>query len=177
MSYFPISDTNAADVGDITPYQKETKRAYFEARNIYQSPKKLGEAMGNLTAAGVADDYMVVSMGDEIHLAVPGGAVAAAAFQHWLSTEHPGVHVAAYNATICYDPKACDPQVFYYSNLYSGAYGLSVLAPATKTITAALKNAAVGANYSPLAYNPVGLYTQFQYWQVHKVEKYVLGAP
>ena len=42
-------------------------------------------------------------------------------------------------------------------------YGLSVLGPATKTITKALKNAGVGANYSPLAY-AAGGYTEFQYW-------------
>ena len=32
------------------------------------------------------------------------------------------------------------------------AYGLSVLGPATKTITKALKNAGVGANYSPVTH-------------------------
>ena len=73
---------------------------------------------------------------------------------------------ASQNATICYDTKACaaNAATHYYSNLYSAAYGLSVLGPATKTITAALKNAGVGANYSPLDYNPHGGYTQFQYW-------------
>ena len=81
---------------------------------------------------------------------------------------HPSVKVGSYNATLCYDPKACNPTVHYYSNLYSAAYGLSVLAPATKAITAALKNAGVGANYSPLDYNPHGGYSQFQYWWVHR---------
>ena len=38
-----------------------------------------------------------------------------------------------------------------------------MLGPATKAITKALKNAGVGANYSPLAY-AAGGYTEFQYW-------------
>ena len=148
----------------ITPYQKAQKTGYFEARNVYKGATKLKYAMGNLTATGNADDYMVVSMGDEIALPVPPGAFGAKLFQEWMAIEHPSVHVPVYNATICYDPKKCDPSTHYYSNLYSAAYGLSVLAPATKTITAALKNAGVGANYSPLDYNPHGSYTQFQYW-------------
>ena len=103
---------------------------------------------------------MVVSMGDEIVLPVPPGAVGAAKFQTWMAATYPGVHVPVYNATICYDPKACNPATHYYSNLFSAAYGLSVLLPATKTITTALKNAGVGANYSPLDYNPHGSYVQ-----------------
>jgi hypothetical protein len=130
-------------------------------------------------------------MGDEIALSLPAGAALAAAFQQWMKSTHPGVHAGSYNATVCYDPKACSPaQVrktpswprswanfsllqlcshslgmhrptcivwanltpfsaqFYYSNLYSAAYGLSVLAPATKAITAALKNAGVGVGLS-----------------------------
>jgi hypothetical protein len=164
MSLFPISDSSAAGIGEITPYQKAHKTGYFEARSIYRNPTALKHAMGNLTASGDAGDYMVVSMGDEISLPVPGGAAGEAAFQKWMSATYPRVHVPSYNATICYDPKACNPATHYYSNMYSAAYGLSVLGPATKTITAALKNAAVGANYSPLDYNPHGSYTQFQYW-------------
>jgi hypothetical protein len=105
-----------------------------------------------------------VSLGDEIALPVPAGAAGEALFQKWMAITYPAVHVAAYNTTICYDPKTCNPATHYYSNLYSAAYGLSVLGPATKTITAAVKNAGVGANYSPLDYNPHGGYSQFQYW-------------
>jgi hypothetical protein len=54
---FPISDTGAAAVGQITADQKASKRGYLEARYTYKSPVALGYAMGNLTAAGVADDY------------------------------------------------------------------------------------------------------------------------
>ena len=96
MSYFPISDTGAAAVGQITPYQKETKRGYFEARAIYRNPAELKEHLGNLTADGVADDYMVVSMGDEIALSVPGGATGQQQFEHWMSVAHPGVHVGTF---------------------------------------------------------------------------------
>ena len=164
MSYFPISDSTNDGIGMMDAYQKATKRGYFEARNIYTSPSQLQYAMGNMTALGDADDYMVVSMGDEIQLPVPVGAAGQRLFDTWMAATHPGVHVPTYNDTICYDPKACNPLIHYYSNLYTAAYGLSVLGPATKTITAALKNAGVGANYSPLDYSPVGFYTQFQYW-------------
>ena len=99
MSYFPISDTGAAAVGQITPYQKETKRGYFEARAIYRNPAELKEHLGNLTADGVADDYMVVSMGDEIALPVPGGAAGQQQFEHWMSVAHPGVHVGTFVST------------------------------------------------------------------------------
>ena len=94
-------------------------------------------------------------MGDEITLSVPGGSWGNQLFQQWMKIKgYPAV--GNYNATICYDPKDCNPKVFYYSNLYRDAFGLSVVAPATKKITAALKNAGVGANYSPLDYNPTG---------------------
>ena len=81
-----------------------------------------------------------MSLGDEIALPVPAGAAGEALFQKWMAITYPAVHVAAYNTTICYDPKTCNPATHYYSNLYSAAYGLSVLGPATKTITAAVKN-------------------------------------
>lgn len=167
-SLFPMSDTSMCGLPNsaqaITPYQKKTQRGYFEARAIYRDTAKLKAALGNITAAGDAADYMVVSMGDEIALSVPPGAVGEQQFQQWMKLTYPAVHVSKYNATICYDAKACNPSVHYYSNLYSAAYGLSVLAPATKAITSALKNAGVGANYSPLDYNPHGGYSQFQYW-------------
>ena len=184
MKYFPISDSSLAAVGAISDAQKATKRGYLEARAIYQDPTKLKYALGNLTAAGVADDYMVstaaacrllslgcvshlgpqvVSMGDEIALAVPSGATGATMFKQWLSQMHyPSV--GAFNDSVCYDAKKCNPAVHYYSNLYVDAYGLSVLSGATKTITTALKNAGVGANYSPLTYSAHGGYTQFAYW-------------
>ena len=60
-------------------------------------------------------------------------------------------------------PRRYRRAIYLYSNLFSDAFGLSVLAPASKAITVALKNTAVGANYSPLEYSPYG-YTQFQYW-------------
>ena len=102
-------------------------------------------------------------MGDEIALAVPSGATGATMFKQWLSQMHyPSV--GAFNDSICYDAKKCNPAVHYYSNLYVDAYGLSVLSGATKTITTALKNAGVGANYSPLTYSAHGGYTQFAYW-------------
>ena len=102
-------------------------------------------------------------MGDEIALAVPSGATGATMFKQWLSQMHyPSV--GAFNDSICYDVKKCNPAVHYYSNLYVDAYGLSVLSGATKTITTALKNAGVGANYSPLTYSAHGGYTQFAYW-------------
>ena len=59
MKYFPLSDSSLAAVGAISDAQKATKRGYLEARAIYQDPTKLKYALGNLTAAGVADDYMV----------------------------------------------------------------------------------------------------------------------
>ena len=59
-SFFPISDSTACGLPTtaeaITPYQKATKRGYFEARAIYHDPAKLSFALGNLTAGGVADD-------------------------------------------------------------------------------------------------------------------------
>ena len=164
MGYFPISDTGQAGVGLITPYQKATKRGYIEMRSVYHNPVQRGYWLGNLTAQGTADDYMVASLGDEIALPVPAGTYGNGIFQKWMASNYPSVHIAAYNDTVCYDPKACNPQQHYYSNRFSAAFGLSVLGPATKAITAALKNAGVGANYSPLDYNPVGGYTQFQYW-------------
>ena len=63
MKYFPISDSSLAAVGAISDAQKATKRGYLEARAIYQDPTKLKYALGNLTAAGVADDYMVSTPG------------------------------------------------------------------------------------------------------------------
>jgi hypothetical protein len=111
MGYFPISDTGAAGVGQITPYQMTTKRGYFEARNIYRDVQgKLKDALGNLTAEGSADNYMVVSMGDEIALSVPSGAWGQQQFEQWLKTlgyPNPG----KFNATLCYDVKACNPCV------------------------------------------------------------------
>ena len=71
-----------------------------------------------------------------------------------MKATHPSAHVGSFNASICYDQKACNPAEHYYSNLFSAAYGLSVLGPATKTITSKLKNAGVGANYSPLDCKP-----------------------
>ena len=85
---FPISDSSMAGIGQITADQKASKRGYFEARNIYRSPTALGYALGNLTAAGVADDYMVVSMGDEIALAVPSGPSGADLFKQFCSENH-----------------------------------------------------------------------------------------
>ena len=32
-----------------------------------------------------------------------------------------------FNATICFDPKACNPAVFYYSNLFVNAYLLRTI--------------------------------------------------
>ena len=59
MSYFPISDSSLAAIGMISAFQKERKTGYFEARAIYWASEKLKWAMGNLTALGDADDYMV----------------------------------------------------------------------------------------------------------------------
>ena len=67
-------------------------------------------------------------------------------FKQWLSQMHyPSV--GAFNDSICYDAKKCNPAVHYYSNLYVDAYGLSVLSGATKTITTALKNAVRPINF------------------------------
>ena len=65
--------------------------------------------------------HVQVSMGDEIALPVPPGALGEKLFQTWMHSNGHGVGVAHYNATNCYDAKTCNPATHYYSNLFSAA--------------------------------------------------------
>ena len=56
--------------------------------------------MGNITKLGQADDYLVVSMGDEIQLSVPSGDWGNNLFQSWCKTL--GIPVPGkFNDTLC----------------------------------------------------------------------------
>ena len=69
---FPLSDTSANDASDPSiAGDVAGGRGYFEARNMIHDLKTLESHLKNLTALGLAEKVLVVSMGDEIALKVP----------------------------------------------------------------------------------------------------------
>ena len=148
LTYVPLSDTATGDPrkGDL-----KRKRSYFEARALIHNLTNLELILQNLTAAGVADDVLVVSMGDEISLAVPSDpATAQKLFAAWCAKNHIPVP-GTFNTTY-----AGNAKLFWYSNLFSNSFGLTAMSGATSLLRKYLKNANVGANYSPLTYSHEG---------------------
>ena len=125
--------------------------------------KTLESHLKNLTALGLAEKVLVVSMGDEIALKVPTNAtLAQSLFADWCKKHHVAVP-GAYN--VSYDGSA--PR-YWYSNLFADQYGLDALATATALLKKYLKNANIGANFSPLTYDPSAYTTAAYLYTVNK---------
>lgn len=108
-------------------------------------------------AAGIADKFAVVSLGDEIGLSGPP-ADGHPAFRTWLQSKGvkpSDVDPAAgedwnkvmYNAAP--DLAKTNPRQFYYSRLYANSFGIQKQKEVTQFIQKQLPNAGIGANYSP----------------------------
>ena len=137
-------------------------QGYTDFRSIYHNLTKLELAAKAYVTAGTADKMMIVSMGDEITLDEPWEPDTY--FPQFCKAEgYPAADCAHYNFT-----DTSNPGQFWYSNIYRNAFGLQRLAPATKVITQYLKNAGVGANYSPLTYTPFGYVAPAYFYPVNK---------
>ena len=137
-------------------------QGYTDFRRIYKNLTKLEIAVKELVTAGTADKMMIVSMGDEITLDEPWEPDVY--FPQFCKAEgYPAADCTHYNFT-----DASNPAQFWYSNVYRNVFGLQRLARATTVITQYLKNAGVGANYSPLTYQPTGYVSPAYFYPVNK---------
>lgn len=130
-------------------------RGYIDVRGV--PTKDLEAYCQKLKAAGQAERIAVVSLGDEIGLAVPPAADHAG-FRTWLKTQP--VKAADLDPAaggdidqLLYSPKPeaaqSKPGLFYYSKLYSYRYGIRQLKERTDILRKYLPNAGIGANFSP----------------------------
>jgi hypothetical protein len=118
---------------------------------------KLEEYCKKLKAEGKADKIAVVSLGDEIGLAVPP-ANDHKGFHAWLKSKNlkpKDVDPAAGDdwSKVQYNPaketSKTKPELFYYSKIYSYRYGIRQLKERTDILKKYLPNAGIGANFSP----------------------------
>ncbi|HMF17175.1 MAG TPA: hypothetical protein VKE98_08210, partial [Gemmataceae bacterium] len=118
---------------------------------------KLEEYCKKLKAEGKADKIAVVSLGDEIGLAVPP-ANDHKGFHAWLKSKNlkpKDVDPAAGDdwSKVQYNPaketSKTKPELFYYSKIYSYRYGIGQLKERTDILKKYLPNAGIGANFSP----------------------------
>ena len=125
-------------------------KGYVDLRG--QNPAQLEKFCETLKKDGLADRVAVVSLGDEIGLAAPGGNVDAG-FRAWLQSQKlkpADVDPAASNwEQVKYTPKSAIPSLLYYSKLYSHRYGIGELKKLTDVLRKHLPNAGIGANFSP----------------------------
>jgi hypothetical protein len=168
MELFPMVDASGyQDPRKAAPAVLKAGRAYFEARAEINNLTKLELLLKNFTAEGVADKVLVVSMGDEISLSVPSNPAAAqAGFEAWCTANKVPVP-GTYN--VSWDPDGvANAKLFYYSNLYTNAYGLDAMSAATALLRKYLVNANIGANYSPMTYGPAGYIENVFFYPVNK---------
>ena len=150
LEMFPLAYTQSPPPAQRTSDPKITGdvsrgRGYYEARYEITDLAKLEEHLKNLSATGLADKVMVVSVGDEISLSVPSDpATAQTLFAKWCAAHHVPVP-CTYNVSW-----TGSAQCLWYSTLFANQYGLDALAQATALLTRYLKKASVGANFSPL---------------------------
>jgi hypothetical protein len=87
---FPLSDTQISTAKDPKIFGDVAQgRGYWEARNELHNLTKLEEHLKNISALGLADKVMVVSVGDEISLKVPSDPAAAQTlFAKWCADHH-----------------------------------------------------------------------------------------
>ena len=117
MEWFPLSDTSGGlSDENLTPYgDLKRKRGYWEARNYISDLTSLEARLANMSA--VAEDILVVSMGDEISLKVPRDpATAQALFVAWCAARKvavPGTFNTSWNG---------NAKIFWYSSLFSDEY-------------------------------------------------------
>ena len=165
---FPIVDASGyQDPRKALPSVLKDGRAYYEARAAIHNLTKLELMLQNFTAEGVADKVLVVSMGDEISLTVPTDPqVAQAEFVAWCKKKGvpvPGVYNVSWAPT-----GVANPTLFYYSNLFANQFGLDAMAGATALIRKYLRNANIGANYSPMTYGTGGYIQNIFFYPVNK---------
>lgn len=129
-------------------------RGYIDVRGV--PTPKLEEYCKKLQANKRADRIAVVSLGDEIGLAVPP-ANDHKGFRAWLATQNlkPGdvqAGAASWDAVL-YTPKPetaqTMPGLYYWSKIYGFRYGIKNLKERTDILRRYLPNAGVGANFSP----------------------------
>jgi hypothetical protein len=118
---------------------------------------KLEQYCKKLKAEGKADKIAVVSLGDEIGLAVPPKDDHKG-FHAWLKSKNlkpKDVDPSAGDdwSKIQYSPAKetakTKPELFYYSKIYSYRYGIGQLKERTDILKKYLPNAGIGANFSP----------------------------
>jgi hypothetical protein len=130
-------------------------RDHIDVRGV--ATKDLEAYCQKLKAAGHAERIAVVSLGDEIGLALPP-ATDHAGFRAWLKTQKikaSDLDPAAGDDIdkLTYSPTAetakTKPGLFYYSKLYGHRYGIRQLKERTDILRKYLPNAGIGANFSP----------------------------
>jgi hypothetical protein len=118
---------------------------------------KLEAYCKKLQAEGKAGKIAVVSLGDEIGLAVPP-ANDHKGFHAWLKSKNlkpKDVDPAAGDdwSKVRYNPaketSKTKPELFYYSKIYSYRYGIGQLKERTDILKKYLPHAGIGANFSP----------------------------
>jgi len=149
--WFPLSDTSGA-ISDEQPApfgDIKRKRGYFEARSYIHNLTSFEVKLKTMSA--VAQDILVVSLGDEISLVVPRDpATAQALFVKWCAANKvpvPGAFNTTFNGNV---------KIYWYSSLFSDDYGLQAMSGATALLRKYLPNANIGANYAPLTYSSYG---------------------
>lgn len=128
----------------------ELIKGYVDLRQ--QTPAQLEMFCQQLKKDNLADRIAVVSLGDEIGLAAPASKVDED-FRAWLQAQKlkpadvdPG---AASWDTVKYTPKSAQPNLYYWSKIYSYRYGIRDIKKLTDVLRKHLPNAGIGANFSP----------------------------
>ncbi|MCC7191889.1 MAG: hypothetical protein IT444_03810 [Phycisphaeraceae bacterium] len=133
---------------------------YIDVRSLDDA--KLEEALKKIVAEGNADNYRVVSFGDEIGLASPKEG-ADDLFRAWAKSKK--LQPADINPTagtdwanVKYDPAKTsaqkNPHTYYYSRLFLHQYGIDQLKRHTELVQRYLPFAQPGANFTPHAGAP-----------------------
>jgi hypothetical protein len=152
-----LSGATALSVGDRNeiPADGSLIRGYIDVRGIPTA--KLEEYCKKLQAEGKTDKVAVVSLGDEIGLAVPP-AKDHAGFREWLRSQKlkpADLNPAAGDdwEKVTFSPAAdtarSNPALFYYSRIYSNRYGIEQLKQRTEILRRYMPKAGIGANFSP----------------------------
>lgn len=130
-------------------------RGYIDVRSV--GTNQLEDYCKKLQAANRADKIAVVSLGDEIGLALPP-AKDDKGFRAWLQSKQmkpSDVDPAAGSdwEKIKYDPAPAtaktNPGLYHWSKIYGYRYGIKQLKDRTDILKKYLPNAGVGANFSP----------------------------
>jgi hypothetical protein len=130
-------------------------RGYIDVRGV--GTDKLEDYCKKLQAEKRADTIAVVSLGDEIGLALPP-AKDDKGFRAWLQSKQmtpSDVDPAAGNDwdKITYNPAPAtaktNPGLFHWSKIYGFRYGIKNLKDRTDILRKYLPNAGIGANFSP----------------------------